>query len=334
MRIVMMGPLRSTFVQTDIAELGKVHDIVPFDTVLGKGAGGLVTLLRLTLRVMFAMPKADALYCWFADYHTLIPTIIYRLFGKKVYVVAGGYDVGYLPELNYGARMRPARWFCAGRTFRYANMVLPVSQYAYRQLQELTGGKHAPATVVYNGVLTERFPSSISTERKPIAITVSQGDSITEYRRKRLDLFIDIAKHLPEFTFRLIGPTGAALDQAKRDGEGVANLRIEQGFVSLPDVIIPAYLEAACYCQLSYEETFGMAVVEAMLCGCIPITSNGGALPEVTGRDGYDVAQIERLISAIRSSLHVGAEEREHVRAYAQRFAAENRGTLLRSVVR
>jgi hypothetical protein len=95
MRIVLMGPLRSTFVQTDIAELGKVHDIVPFDTVLGKGAGGFVTLLRLTLSVLLALPKADALYCWFADYHTLIPTIIYRLLGKKVYVVAGGYDVGY-----------------------------------------------------------------------------------------------------------------------------------------------------------------------------------------------------------------------------------------------
>lgn len=333
MRIVLLGPLRSTFVQTDITELGRVHQIVPIDTILGKGARGLLTLLSLTLRVVIAMPRADALYCWFADYHTLVPTIIYRLFGKKVFVVAGGYDVGYLPELNYGARMRPARWFCARNTFKYATRVVPVSDYAMRQLDLLTHGDHAPGTVVYNGVLTERFPTQIATARQAVAVTVSQGDSIVEYRRKRLDVFIALAGRVPEFTFRLVGPTGAALDQARKDGEGFANLEIIPGFVSLPDVIVPAYLEASCYCQLSYEETFGMAVVESMLCGCIPVTTDGGALPEVTGHPGYSMDDLDQLVVAIRTSLTATQTEREQARQFALRFRSERRGETLRSIV-
>ncbi len=334
MRIVLLGPLRSTFVQTDITELGRSHQIVPIDTILGKGARGLLTLILLTLRSMVAMPRADALYCWFADYHTFVPTILFRLFGKKVFVVAGGYDVGYLPELNYGARMRPARWFCAHNTFKYASLVMPVSEYALRQLDLLTHGDHAPAKVVYNGVLTERFPTQISTPRRAVAVTVSQGDSITEYRRKRLDVFIALARHVPEFTFRLIGPTGPALEQARIKGAGIVNLEIVPGFVSLPDVIVPAYLEASCYCQLSYEETFGMAVVESMLCGCIPVTSDGGALPEVTGGPGYSMDNLETLSSAIRSTLSATQEERERSRQFALRFRSEHRGDVLRSLVR
>lgn len=333
MRIVLLGPLRSSFVQTDIAELGKRHTIVPLDTVLGRGLAGLRTLIMLTLKTLVALVRADALYCWFADYHTLVPTLAARLLGKRVYVVAGGYDVGYLPEINYGARMRAARWFCTNRTFRYATKVFPVSEYALRQLAMLTEGRHAPATVIYNGVLPERFPSSIDTARLPLAITVSQGDSVTEYLRKGLDRFIRIAAMVPDMTFRIIGPTGPALERARREAEGRANVEIVPGFVSLPDVIIPAFMEASCYCQLSYEETFGMAVVESMLCGCIPVTTNGGALPEVTGTTGHRSDDDAELAAAIRTTLSATRVDRQAARAYAEQFRSEIRGERLRAAL-
>jgi glycosyltransferase involved in cell wall biosynthesis len=333
MRIVLLGPLRSSFVQTDIAELGRTHTIIPLDTVLGKGLAGLRTLIVLTLKTLVALVRADALYCWFADYHTLVPTIAARLMGKRVYVVAGGYDVGYLPEINYGARMRAVRWFCTSRTFRYASKVFPVSEYALRQLAMLTEGRHAPATVIYNGVLPEKFPAGIDTDRLPLAITVSQGDSVTEYLRKGLDRFIRIAALVPEMTFKIIGPTGPALERAYRDAEGVGNVEVVPGFVSLHDVIIPNFMEASCYCQFSYEETFGMAVVESMLCGCIPVTTNGGALPEVTGPTGHRSDIDAELAAAIRTTHMATHSQREAARVYAGQFRAAHRGERLRSAL-
>lgn len=330
MRILLLGPLRSSFVKTDIQELSKVHTVVGLDTVLGRGLKAGVSLISLTVRALVHLIRADVLYCWFADYHTLVPILVARLLRKQAIVIAGGYDVGWLPELGYGARARPLRWFFTRNSFRLATLVLPVSEYAQRQLHMLTNGKHAHSTVVYNGVLLDRFPTDINEPREPLAITVSQGDSIAEYVRKGLDRFIAVARLVPTVNFVIIGPTGAALQRAQSDASGVANVKVVPGFVSLHDTIIPYFMRASCYCQFSIEETFGMAVVEAMLCGCIPVTTNGGALPEVTGDVGFRGNGDEHLARGVEAALTVGLESRQRAREFSFTFLAETRGVQLR----
>ncbi|MDZ4745556.1 MAG: glycosyltransferase family 4 protein [bacterium] len=329
MRILLLGPLRSSFVKTDIQELSKAHTVVALDTILGKGLKAGVSLVSLTFRTIVQLLRADVLYCWFADYHTLIPILVARLLRRQAIVIAGGYDVGWLPELGYGARARPLRWFFARNSFRFASLVLPVSEYAQRQLHMLTNGKHAHSVVVYNGILADRFPAEITGAREPLAITVSQGNSITEYVRKGLDRFIAVARLVPTVEFVIIGPTGAALHRAQADALGVENVNVIPGFVSLHDTIIPYFMRASCYCQFSIEETFGMAVVEAMLCGCIPVTTNGGALPEVTGNAGYRGEVDIELAQGVMASINAESDARQEARTYAMRFSSDARGKKL-----
>ena len=325
MRVLLLGPQRSTFVKTDVVGLSHRHTVTVVDTVFGKGWQGALRMLRATLQVARLLANQDVLYCWFADYHTVLPTIIARLLGKRVVVVAGGYDVGHLPEIGYGARMRPLRWLCTKYTFRWATVVLAVSQYAKRQLTTLTDGRHAPAQVVYNGVLPDYLPSSIDTPRERLAVTVCQGDSETEYLRKRLPMFIEVARTVPDVRFVIVGPTGRALNLARTDAAGVENIEIIPGFVSLRDVIIPLYLRASAYCQFSIEETFGMVVVESMLCGCVPVTSNGGALPEVAGPFGLRADTVEGLAEHVRRAMHRDEHNIDAIVAHAQQFSAEHR---------
>jgi len=333
MRILLLGPLRSSFVKTDIHEMSKEHTIVALDTVLGRGLKGAISLVALSFRTLIALLRADVLYCWFADYHTLLPILCARMLGKKAIVVAGGYDVGWLPEIGYGARARPLRWFFASNSFRFATLVLPVSEYAQRQLHMLTNGKHARSVVVYNGVLAGRFPVDISGLREPLAVTVSQGDSITEYIRKGLPRFIEVARLLPAVNFVIVGPTGSALARALNDSRNVANVEVIAGFVSLHDTIVPLFMRASCYCQFSIEETFGMAVVEAMLCGCIPVTTNGGALPEVTGDVGYRGNSDEELAEGVAFCIERSQDDRELSKEWAKKFSSDVRGQTIRKLL-
>jgi glycosyltransferase involved in cell wall biosynthesis len=53
-------------------------------------------------------------------------------------------------------------------------------------------------------------------------------------------------------------------------------------FVSLPE-LVHLYNLATCFVYPSYYESFGLAQVEAMACGCPVVAANTGALPEIAG---------------------------------------------------
>lgn len=333
--VILAGPLRSTFVRVDKQILDGMGQVTEVDTTLGKGLQGLVKLVALTWRICTLLPSHSILYCWFADYHSLIPTLCARLIGRKVIVVAGGYDVGYLPELQYGARVRPMRWFFVRNTFYYASVVLPVSDYALRQLRMLTGGRHARAVVVYNAVLLDRLPmydASPEKERTTI-VTVSQGSTSAEYYRKGSDRFISIAAALPHQRFLLIGLSDAALRLAREAGKNIKNLTIIPGFVSHAEVVVPAYKEASMYLQLSIEETFGVAVAEAMVCGCIPIVSPGGALPEVVGDTGVIAETDEDILAAIAENFSALPAKRLLCAQRGSEFAPKRRALTISKII-
>lgn len=57
---------------------------------------------------------------------------------------------------------------------------------------------------------------------------------------------------------------------------------IYTGFIS-DEELVALYRNAQCFVMPSYEEGFGIPLLEAMVCRCPIASSNGGALPEVGG---------------------------------------------------
>lgn len=55
------------------------------------------------------------------------------------------------------------------------------------------------------------------------------------------------------------------------------------GFVPIEDLVV-IYNLASLYCQPSFDEGFGLPLLEAMSCGCPLVSSNQGSLPEVAGK--------------------------------------------------
>lgn len=334
MRIVFVGPTRSSFANVDIRILNKEHSVVVFDSVLGYGLRGLISLITLNIRLMMRLMSADALYCWFADYHTLIPSLFARMLGKRVFIVAGGYDIGYEPQINFGARVRPIRWFCVRWSFKLAHVILPVSQYAEKQLSTLVPGLKAKVQVIYNAVrLDVARQQDIVSDRKPMALMISQGDSDVEIKRKGVDRFVEIAQQTPDIEFRLIG-LAAGHAAIRQKASGLKNLTLFPGFVSLDDVIRPSLLQAAAYLQPSIEEAFGVAIVEAMGCGCIPVVAPVAAIPEVVGNVGEYCTTVEDYQRAIRAAADARPDDRLRVRERAQLYSEQRRSDEILKAIR
>src|SRR5438105_4076520 len=188
MNIIFVGPAASSFVQNDIAILKRKHKLKIVDANIGRGGSAALALFKLEFRILFSLFGSDILFFWFADYYSFFPTLIARLLRKRVYVVAGGFDVTYIPEVKSGARVRPLRWFLVRNTHRFATHVFPVSNYA-KHLLDTNSKHHAPATVIYNAVNIARFPFS-EASREHRALTVTQLDIVLDYLLKGIDVFI------------------------------------------------------------------------------------------------------------------------------------------------
>lgn len=82
------------------------------------------------------------------------------------------------------------------------------------------------------------------------------------------------------------------------------------------------YLQNAyCYLQPTYHEQFGLAIAEAMACGCPVISTNITAAPEVVGDTGIliEANEVDKIVQAIekiyndeklRETLSFKAKER------------------------
>lgn len=333
MTITFVGPAQSSFVQNDIAILQRKHTIKAIDAKIGFGLNAILDLLKVQFRILWSIVGSEVLFFWFADYYSLFPTIIARLFRKRVYIVAGGFDVTYTPEVKSGARVRPTRWFLVRNTHRFATHVFPVSYYA-QHLLDTNSIHHAPSTVIYNAVDIKRFPFSVA-PRKNRALTVTQLVTELEYILKGIDKFIETAKIMPDVGFDLIGIRGPALEHARKESQDLKNVNIVEGPVNY-ETLLQYYYSASAYCQLSIDETFGVATAESMSCGCIPVVSKVPSLEEVTGGTGYiiDRKNISTIADGIRASFSATNEYRKKCSEHVKKFDIENRAVKLLELVK
>jgi glycosyltransferase involved in cell wall biosynthesis len=300
---------------------------------MGRGGSAVINLIKLHLKIIASVIRTDAVFYWFADYYTYVPTIVGKLFGKKTFVIAGGFDVAYIPEVKSGARTRKGRWFMVRNTFRSVHNVFPVSNYALSMLKGSVPD-HAPATVIYNAVDTSRFLFG-NGERKNIALTVTQLDTVLDYRLKGVDVFMKAAASMPDTSFELIGIRGPALEYARSEAKDLNNVTIVEGPVEFA-FLLDKYHTASAYCQLSMDESFGVATAEAMSCGCIPVVSRVPSLEEVTGGTGHIVSRdnMTEICDAIRATFDASIESRKRASEYVRKFDIAERAKHLLEAVR
>lgn len=294
--------IKITFVYTTFSSfIGNDYNIISkhFDVTKIKYNG-----IRDLVKIAKSVYKSDISYVWFAERKAFFVLLLSILFNKKSVVVAGGYDVACVPEISYGicndGKIKRLITKCV---LNWSNVVLPVSKRTKIECLKIMD-RNDNIVLLYNGVDTTTFKPSGT--KDDMVITVGSINKQSIYK-KGFKTFVDTSKLLPNIKFILIGDHP---DNTINYLRSINNDNISYpGRVSY-DELIEYYQKTKVYVQVSKHESFGVSVAEAMACGCIPVTTENGALPEVSGNTGYYVcydnptATAEAITKALKETDH------------------------------
>lgn len=265
----------SSFVQTDFEILSSKHTVIKYQFKPVKGLSNNANqIFKQLIFILLNIRKLDAFYVWFADYHSFLPVLFAKIFGKKSFVVIGGYDVANIPELKYGSLSSPLRKWMTLFIFKNATLSLPVVENLEKQITELS--PTAKTKTIHTGYqINLEDHKQLVQEREKIILTVSITDSHQRLLIKGLDRFKELAENLSDYQFYIIGVNEDAKVLFKSIPENLillAPLKQEE--------LTSYYLKASFYAQFSRSEGLPNALCEAMMYGCIPLGTNIGGIPK------------------------------------------------------
>ncbi len=318
-RLLFVKSRRASFIELDqqlLAERYAVHELYQ---------PGRFGDPRVVIREVLA---ADVIVGWWASWHTFLPFTLAWLLRKPTLLIVGGFDTAAEPEYGYGYQLGGARAHLSRFIMRRARILMTNSEYSRQEIWRNTGITPDRVRVVYHGVPDLHAAagplagSPTADPEPPLAVTVGIVDR-TNLERKGLRAFVAAAAHLPEVDFVLAGPiVGDAGTELRRSATG--NVRLTGGLEQ--DELATLLARARVYVQASRHEGFGVAVAEAMLARCVPVTTRAGALPEVVGGTGVMLeANDPRTVAlGVREALHLdtGAAARQRV---LERFSVDRR---------
>lgn len=299
-KVLLVYTKKSSFVKRDLDILREEYDVVECQY------GGREDLFKLSKLVR----SADVNVSWFVLGYATTAAFLSRLLGKKSIVIAGGWDVVSMPEIGYGAMLGNNRIKRTSRALREAHRVVAVSESTKEWVSKWI--TRDDVLTLYHGFDYEKF--SPAGEKENIVLTVGNLRNDVTVRVKGLDTFLKTAALLPDVAFQLIGEhepnTLKTWSKTAPDNVEILDFQPE-------DKLIEYYRRTKVYAQLSYQESFGCALAEAMLCGCVPVTTRRGALPEVVGQSGFYVkyGDVENTKDNIEKALtsDKGGEARSRI---------------------
>jgi glycosyltransferase involved in cell wall biosynthesis len=310
-RLLFVKSRKASFIELDqrlLAERYDVHEIYQ---------PGHFSDPRVLIRELL---KADVVVGWWASWHTLLPITLAWLMHKPSLLIVGGFDTAAEPEYGYGYQLGGLRAHMSRFIMRHAGILMTNSEYTREELWRNTGIAPDQVRVVHHGVPEHEtaggpLAPSYGDPERPIALTVGIVDR-TNLDRKGLRAFVQAADLVPEVNFvvagKIVGDAGA-------DNVHLTGWLEDEQLESL-------LTHARVYVQASKHEGFGVSVAEAMLAGCVPVTTRAGALPEVVGDTGVllDDSDPRTVALGVREALHLGTAEvaRRRVR---ERFSVERR---------
>lgn len=294
-----------TFVKRDLEILQKYFDVKPIQW------RGKRDISKIALDIL----KSDLTFSWFAQDSAAVTVFFSKLFRKKSIVIAGGGDVAYVPEINYG--QFTADWHKRMLTkfaLKHADRVLVVDPSLKKQIKYLLQKPCHQVKYLPTGYDSEYFKPH--GEKKNIVLTVGAVKK-GNIKRKGFEIFVKVAKKFPDISFVL---AGKHIDDSIQYLIKIAPSNVTfTGFIS-NEKLLELYQKSRVYCQLSRHEGLPNALCEAMLCECIPVGSFQNGIPRAIANTGFYASwgsieeTTEALNEAIAAPIKKGKEARKRIK--------------------
>ncbi|HOC23702.1 MAG TPA: glycosyltransferase family 4 protein [bacterium] len=329
--VLFIKPSNSTFILKDETFLQEEYRLFSHHYVYGNALRHLSSTIHLLFWLLRRLAAADVVIVWFADYHSWLPVGLARILGKPSIVMVAGYDVARLPEFNYGVFVRRFRGWCARIALRNADHLCPVAASLVEDIRTHIGAVKGRIQVIPFGFSAQKWYPAGEKENNLI-LTVSVGEDLRRMRIKGLDLFAAAAQRLPEGHFMIIGPQGEMLNHLRE--LQIPNLQLLPPLP--PAELLSHFQRAAVYAQFSIREGLPNAILEGMLCECIPVGVPAGGIPEAIGDAGFMAASrsvetvVEALHQALAADRQLGRKARERTMIL---FSEERRRSALREII-
>lgn len=300
-RLLYVHSRKASFVAIDreiLAERYEVEDLFQ--------PGRVPNLAKVVRGVL----RADAVFGWFASWHTFFPITLAWLLRKPSVLIVGGFDTANMPDIGFGYQQGGLRRFASRWIMRRARRLITHSDYTLGEIERNTPIPPERVTVLHLGVPDPFGEPPGPKERE--ALTVGAIDHTTLVQKGQIP-FVEAARQLPDVRFTFVGKW---LDESVEELRRRAGDNVEfTGWLS-DDDLHATYRRAAAYVQASRHEGFGLAVAEAMLAGCVPVVMNVTAMPEVVGDAGVliESQSPEDVADGVRSALELGPDAARRAR--------------------
>jgi glycosyltransferase involved in cell wall biosynthesis len=204
----------------------------------------------------------------------------------------------------------PARVFYHSRV-SLIDSLLAVSDFTREFVKEKWG---RDSTTLYPPCPIDLYSDLHNHPKENLVITV--GRIAPE---KRMDLFLEIARRLPEVKFAIIG--SVALERKSHYENLRKTAPTNVSFVISPLRKAKEILgRAKVYVHCAQNEHFGITIVEAMAAGCVPVVHNSGGPREIVSADiGYRWNMIPEAVTLISRLVENDGLTRKFSKAAASR---------------
>lgn len=305
--ILYTFPVWTAFIDRDLEMIQPSTEVKPLEFTQSPIRLPFYFILQF-FQLLWFLPSTSQYLCFFGGYHSVLPVWFGLVFGKKCTIQAGGTDCINMPEIGYGNFRK--KWLRKATVYSFKNcsLILPVAEALVKQdytydpkikpkqgLLNLIPDLKTPIKVIPNGFDTD-FWKDLEKERNSFSfISVATGTSNPSRAIvKGYDLIEVLAAKHPDWIFTLIGDPYYSSPNT--------NIRV-LGKMS-PAELRDAYNSHQFYLQLSTSEGFPNALGEAMACGCIPVGSGVGAIPEIINKAGFilekkDPDQLEKILNSV-----------------------------------